>query len=140
MLPNFSGKQIDRAALLLKAARLAIRFLMRFLQICGQAILPRAYAVQDRLVEVLAWEVGGWFCACTNKVIQETLKLDEPYFARLFTDYILAEPVVLQSADYPPIVLECEFGFRLSRDLPSRAESYGRAEVEDAIGEVQSHD
>ncbi len=84
----------------------------------------------------MGWDIGGWFCACTNPAIQRILDLEEPYYARLFKDYIFAEPATLKASDYPPIVIECEFGFRLGKDLPRRSEPYSRDEVKDAIAEV----
>ncbi len=128
--------QIDQAAALLKDARIANSVIECIPAGIRPSSLAEAYAVQDRFIELLGREIGGWFCACTNTVIQTLLKLDEPYYARLFKDRIFAEPVELNSSNYPPIVLECEFGFRLGRDLPRRAEPYSRAEVEAAVLEV----
>ena len=56
--------------------------------------------------------------------------------ARLFKNFIFAEPVTSKAADYPPIVLECEFGFRLKKDWPPRAEGYSHDEVCAAIAQV----
>lgn len=131
-----TNDQIETAAEILRNARIENTIIDNIPANVRPGNLADAYAVQDRFVEVLGWEVGGWFCACTNKTIQKLLNLDEPYYARLFKDHIFAEPAVLQSKDYPPIVLECEFGFRLKRDFPRRTEPYSRAEVEDGILEV----
>jgi 2-keto-4-pentenoate hydratase len=128
--------QVARAAEILKAARLENRVIDTIPEDVRPTNLKDAYAVQDKLVDLLGWEVGGWFCACTNPVIQGILSLREPYYARLFTEYIFAEPASLKASDYPPIVLECEFGFRLGKDLPRRAAPYVREEVEAAISEV----
>ena len=133
---KLTAEQIDMAARLLTDARRENRMIDEIPQAIRPGDLGEAYAVQDRFIEMLGREVGGWFCACTNKVIQEILKLDEPYYARLLKDKIFAAPARLRAKDYPPIVLECEFGFRLSRDLPSRTEPYSRQEVEEAISEV----
>lgn len=131
-----TSEEIDQAAEVLRAARLATRVI----DCIPKAVRPRdiqeAYAIQDRLVELLGWDVGGWYCACTNVSVQKLLKLKEPYYARLFSRYILPEQVVLSAADYPPIVLECEFGFRLAQDLPRRTEPYTRSEVAAAVFEV----
>lgn len=129
-------EQVDKAARLLADARVNNKILEAIPEDCRPRSLADAYAVQDRFIEVLGWPVGGWFCACTNKVIQEILKLDEPYYARLLADFILPSPATLRAADFPPIVLECEFGFRLAEDLPRRAEPYSRAEVEAALETV----
>ncbi len=129
-------KQIDRAAHLLADARVQNAVIDCIPEDCRPRSLKEAYAVQERFIEVLGWSVGGWFCACTNPVIQKMLGLDEPYYARLLKDFILASPATLEAAKFPPILLECEFGFRLSTDLPSRAEPYSRLEVEAAVASV----
>ena len=128
--------QIDEAAGILVQARLDNAVVDAIPEACRPESLSDAYAVQDRMIERLGWPTAGWFCACTNTVIQEMLGLDEPYCARLIADYILPSPAVLRAADFPPILLECEFGFRLGRDLPPRGTPYEREEVEDAIESV----
>ena len=129
-------EQIEAAAQLLKKTRLEKAILENIPEDFRPKNLEEAYQVQDRLIEVLGWKTAGWFCACTNKRIQELLSLDEPYYARLLSDFLLTSPAVLDSQDYPPIVIECEFGFRLGTDLPKRSEPYTREEVESAIDEV----
>ncbi|MEM7405172.1 MAG: fumarylacetoacetate hydrolase family protein [Pseudomonadota bacterium] len=98
--------------------------------------MPEAYAVQAELERLLGWEVAGWFCACTNPVIQSMLGLSEPYYARLFAPFIYESEAELDADDFPPMVLECEFGFRLKQDLPPRAKPYTRVEVETAVASV----
>ena len=128
--------QIDASAQLLKKVRLEKSVIANIpLEIRPQN-LKEAYRVQDRLIEILGLETSGWFCACTNKKIQQILKLEEPYYARLLKDYVFEESATLKSEDYPPIVIECEFGFRLRSDLPKRPTPYEREEVEDAIYKV----
>ena len=128
--------QIDRAARLLAEARRENAILDGIPEDCRPGTLADAYAVQGRLIEVLGWDVGGWFCACTNPVIQKMLGLNEPYYARLLADFILPSPAKIRSMDFPPILLECEFGFRLAEDLPRRPEPYSRAEVEAVVATV----
>ena len=98
-------EQIDSAAQLLKKSRLENLVLENIPEDFRPKNLEEAYQVQDRLIEVLGWETAGWFCACTNKRIQELLSLDEPYYARLLSDFLLTSPAVLDSRDYPPIVI-----------------------------------
>ncbi len=131
-----SDRQIQEAARLLASARRGNKILDAVPAEFRPGDIADAYAVQDALVAELGWETGGWFCACTNSVIQDILGLREPYYARLFSRYILSSPSELQSAEFPPIVLECEFGFKLGGDLPARAESYTRKEVEAAVVSV----
>lgn len=128
-----TDKQIQQAAEVLVEARHANQVIDGIPEHCRPHSLGDAYAVQDRMIALLGWESSGWFCACTNTVIQDMLGLAEPYCARLFKDYTFDSPSVLAQADYPPIVLECEFGFRLGQDLPPRETPYARDEVEAAI-------
>lgn len=127
---------IDEAAQILAAARTKHEPIDEIPLAVRPRTLPEAYAVQDRLAELLGWPLGGWFCACTNERIQAMLGLAEPYYARLFGPYIFESGVVLPASEYPPIVLECEFAFRLRHDLPPRAEPYSRREVETAVATV----
>ena len=79
-------QQIDAAAALLVQARRENRVIDGIPDDCRPATLEDAYAVQDRLIELLGWPTRGWFCACTNKTIQSMLGLHEPYHARLLAD------------------------------------------------------
>ncbi len=127
---------VEKAAALLVAARRENKMIDGFPEDCRPRNLEDAYAIQNRFVDLLGWEVGGWFCACTNKAIQDMLNLQEPYYARLFNDYILPSPAELRAADFPPILLECEFAFRLKDDLPKRQAPYTRSEVAAAVRSV----
>ena len=129
-------EEIDRAARLLVRARLDNVMIDAVPPACRPHSLEEAYAIQDRMAELLGWRAGGWFCACTNVEIQSMLGLAEPYYARLFDEFILGSPARLDPQDFPPMVLECEFGFRLAHDLPARSGTYDRAEVEAAIATV----
>ena len=73
--------QIDAAAQILKKARLEKSVIKNIPLEFRPQNLKEAYRVQDRLIEILGLETSGWFCACTNKRIQQILKLDEPYYA-----------------------------------------------------------
>jgi len=129
-------EQIDDAASVLVKARLDNVMIDAIPAACRPRSLHDAYGVQDRMAELLGWRHGGWFCACTNLEIQSMLGLAEPYYARLFEQFILDSPARLDPDDFPPMVLECEFGFRLAHDLPARSAPYSRAEVETAIATV----
>ncbi len=124
---------VDRAARILVAARLETRTISELPPDVRPRDLSDAYAISDRLAVLLGWEVAGWYCACTNAGIQRMLGLAEPYFARLFAPLVFESPATLRAADFPPMIVECEFGFRLGRDLPARAAVYERDEVADAV-------
>ena len=136
MATMLTPEQIERASELLEDVRRAGKTLPCIPEECRPETLADAYAVQDRLASRLGWEIGGWFCACTNADIQRMLGLAEPYCARLFARLLHAGPATLRSAEMPPVVLECEFAFTLGRDLPARGAPYGRAEVAAAVRAV----
>ena len=136
MSQTLSHSDVDKAARLLADARVENRLLSSIPFPIRPQSLKDAYAIQGRLADLLGLETGGWFCACTNATIQKMLGLGEPYYARLFKPFIFESPANLRSTDYPPLVLECEFGFRLNRGLPEREEPYSRTEVERAIASV----
>ncbi len=136
MATALTEAEIDRASALLETARLEGRTLSEIPTGCRPRSLDDAYAVQDRLAARLGWDVGGWFCACTNPDMQRQLGLPGPYCARLFTWLLQASPAAVTAADHPPLVLECEFAFTLAGDLPARLTPYQRHEVEDAVAKV----
>ena len=132
----FSEEQIDQAAQLLKSARLDKKGFDCFPEEIRPMSIEDAYAVQSRFLDILGWDVEGWFCANTNVKIQELIRYTEPFYGRRFADLVFTSPATLKISELPPIELECEFGFRLKHDLPKRGEDYSRADVEDAIETV----
>lgn len=124
---------IDQAASLFAKARFERGFVDGLPPDLSPANIIEAYAIQAKLAEKLGWAVGGWFCGCTNRAIQEQLGLTEPYCAPLFRHLIHHAPTVFEAKDFAPIVLECEFSFILARDLPARPEAYERGDVEAAV-------
>ena len=130
------SERIEAAASLLAEARREHRVIPEIPDDCRPRNLAEAYAVRDRVVALHGRPTGGWFCAATNQVIQDMMALEEPYYAYLIADHILPSPARLRVADHPPMVLECEFAFRVDRDLPPRDEPYSRAEVEEAVATV----
>jgi 2-keto-4-pentenoate hydratase len=133
---TLSPAAIDCAAAILEQARRTNTVIEGLPAEVDPRNLADAYAVQNRLIERLGWETRGWFCACTNVEIQRMLSLAEPYCARLFVRALMASPATLRQADYPPIIVESEFAFRLARDLPPREAPYTEAEVADAVESV----
>jgi 2-keto-4-pentenoate hydratase len=129
-------EQVEQAASLLADARRRVETIPGLPAECRPADLADAYAICERLHQLLGWEVAGWYLGATNAEIQHLLGLDGPYMARVYTRLAHTSPACLAAADYPPMVLECEFAFRLGRDLPARAAPYDRAAVAAAIETV----
>ena len=128
-----SEQQIDDAAILLVEARKSISIIDSIPQEIRPQSLKDAYAIQDRVIELLDSETCGWFGACTNETIQEILNLSEPYYAYLLKDHIYQSPTILDTKKYPPIVFECEFGFIVDRDFLAEGYPYSRESIEASI-------
>lgn len=133
MMKSLSPAAIDRAASLFAKARLERGIVDGLPPELAPTNIAEAYAIQAKLAEKLGWAVGGWFCGCANRAIQEQLGLTEPYCAPLFRHLIHRAPAALDTRDFAPIVLECEFSFILARDLPARSEVYGLGDIRAAI-------
>lgn len=133
MMTSLSPAAIDQAASLFARARFERGIVEGLPPDLAPRNIAEAYAIQAKLAEKLGWAVGGWFCGCTNRAIQEQLGLSEPYCAPLFRHLIYQGPAVLDTKDFAPIVLECEFSFILARDLPARPEAYGLEDIKAAI-------
>ena len=73
MATALTEAEIDQASALLEAARFGGRTMPEIPNHCRPRSLDDAYAVQDRLAARLGWDVGGWFCACTNPRMQRQL-------------------------------------------------------------------
>ena len=131
---NLTSDEIEQAAQVLAEARRS-RYAIDTLPIaCRPQSVSEGYLIQDALAKELGYEIGGWFCACTNVEVQRKLGLDEPYSARLFKQDIFRSPVNFSAEHFPSvIVMECEFAFRLGQNLKPRAWPYERAEVADAV-------
>lgn len=129
MLPE----AIDRAARILTTVRRRQQLIDDLPDDCRPKTLEDAYAIQDRLVELHGEDVGGWLVGCTNPEIQEQLGLREPYAARVLVSSLFKSPAKLHLPSTLPVVLEVEFAFTLSRDLPHRVTPYSEDEVAKAI-------
>jgi 2-keto-4-pentenoate hydratase len=127
---------VDRAAKILKVARLKHELIEDLPETCRPTTIADAYAIQDRLVELLGEPVAGWLVGCTNVEIQRQLGLSEPYAARVLASSLFKSPATLWLPATLPPILEVEFAFTLSQDLPHRATPYSHDEVANAIRSV----
>lgn len=92
-----------------------------------------AYAVQAKIVEISGARQIGWKLGATTEQSLKLLGFKEPFFGPLLDRYFHPN-----GADVPLVPdhnpgIESEFVVGLGADLPPRAESYTREEVEEAI-------
>jgi len=78
----------------------------------------------------------GWKIAATSAAGQAHIGVDQPLAGRLLAERIRAPGDSLSIAGNRMRVCEPEFAFRMSRDLPPRAEPYTVAQVMDAVGDL----
>lgn len=84
--------------------------------------LEEAVAIQDATAaaigqDVVGWKIGGG---------------PGPLVGRVYGEYCHANPAGLSVRQYPEPRVECEIGFRLTKDLPARAAEYSDEEVRSA--------
>jgi 2-keto-4-pentenoate hydratase len=81
-----------------------------------------AYELQRALCEHWVAELGGGFAgykiACTSEIPQRQLGIKEPYFGRLMSALVYDSPAELDASEFFMRVIEPEFAFLMSRDLP----------------------
>jgi 2-keto-4-pentenoate hydratase len=95
------------------------------------------YAVQEGVVERVLKKNGGravgYKVACTNKLAQELLGTDTPFYGRLLSPFVYQSPARVNAQDFSMRLIEAEFSFELSEDLPREGAPYDRESVSEAV-------
>lgn len=92
-----------------------------------------AFAVQDRMAELLDERVVGWKVGATVPAVQRLEGHDGPIPGRLFAPRVFDSPATVSATRFRGHKVECEFAFRLSRDLPVRGRPYTPEEIADGL-------
>jgi 2-keto-4-pentenoate hydratase len=95
-----------------------------------------AYAVLDSIAAQFGVPIGGWKAALTNDAVMKKMGTTSPACGPLFQPYIMASPKLLNLPDDSLRGLECEFAFRMGKNLPSRQEPYSDEEVFAAVASL----
>jgi len=95
--------------------------------------LEEGFLAQAALGSALDDRVIGWKLAATAAPGQRHIGVDGPIPGRLFAQRVLADGSRAAMDGNRMRVAECEFVFRLGRDLPAREREYGRDEVMAAV-------
>ncbi len=98
--------------------------------------LGEAYEVQEAIVELSGLARCGYKVGSTSKEAQRLLSTDEPGMGVLLAPFVQKSPARIKIVPEQMPAVEGEFGFRIGRDLPWRAEQYSLAEIADAIDGV----
>ena len=97
------------------------------------ATRAQGYAIQARLEARSARPVVGWKIAATSAAGQAHIRVDGPIAGRLLAERGHADGSTLSLAANFMRMAECEFAFRMARELPPRATPYSRGEVLAAV-------
>lgn len=98
------------------------------------ATRAEAYAVQDRLAELLGERVVGWKVGAAIAAVQRLEGHDGPIPGRLFASRLHFSPATLRGRRFATgHKVECEFGFRIARDLPAGGPQQTRASIAGAL-------
>ena len=102
--------------------------------------LVSGYAVQekvvDRMLKKYAGRAVGYKVACTNKLAQELLGTDTPFYGRLLSPFVYQSPARVNAHDFSMRVIEAEFSFQLKDNLPREGAPYDRESVAAAVAAI----
>lgn len=127
---------IDQAVGELLRARRTMARLPGLPEACRPLSLADGYRIQQAFVQAFDGPIAGWKIGCTSEAAQRILGVEEPFFGPVFAPAILESPAEPSAADFHMTALECEFAFRLGRDLPADAAPFGRDQIIEAIDAV----
>jgi 2-keto-4-pentenoate hydratase len=88
-----------------------------------------AYAVQDRMAELIGARVAGWKVGAAVRAVQVFEGHDGPLPGRIFADRVLENPARFPSRLVRSAKVECEFAMRLMRDLPRATPPLGPSDL-----------
>jgi 2-keto-4-pentenoate hydratase len=128
-------RDFDSARAALVAARRDARAIAECPEAWRPADLEQAYRLQAAVIDEFG-PIGGWKVAAITPEQQQAMGVAQPVGAPLPAAYMhdAAGAVArLRLADFIAPKIECEFAFQLGHDLPARAASYSRREVEAAV-------
>jgi 2-keto-4-pentenoate hydratase len=92
-----------------------------------------AFAVQDRMAEILGERIVGWKVGAAVRAVQILEGHDGPITGRLLASRLYSNPARVPAALFDGYKIECEFAFRFRHAVPVRARPYARAELEPAL-------
>ena len=95
----------------------------------GPATRADAYEIQDRMAELIGGQVAGWKVGATVRAVQAFEGHDGPLPGRIFADRLFDSPARVSASLFKGMKVECEFAFRLRRDLPKGNTPVSRGDI-----------
>ncbi len=99
----------------------------------AEAARPRtraeAYAVQDRMAELIGGQAVGWKIGAALPAVQIAEGHDGPLYGRLFADRVFTSEARLPARLFADYNAEMEYAFRLKQAIGKRGTPYTREEI-----------
>jgi 2-keto-4-pentenoate hydratase len=83
-----------------------------------------AYAIQDEIIKGIGLKLAGWKVALTNDEAMARAGAKEPAAGPLFAPHVVATPQKIEGSSETVGGFECEFAFRLGKDIPAEGAPY----------------
>ena len=112
---------IDKAATILAAAYRGGGRADRLPDDCAPRNAADALAIQARLIHMLGEQAAGWKGGVRRN--------GELFYGAVVASRLWPSPATVPAARVPLLGVEAEIAFRFDRELPQRAELYGRDEI-----------
>lgn len=132
--------QISKAAEFITDLRFGLRQEPQIPESFRPDNIASGYAVQEevlgRLLKKYGGSVVGYKVACTNKLAQELLGTDMPFYGKLLSPFVYQSPARLNAQDFSMRLIEAEFSFQLARDLPQKGAPYDKESVAGAVAAI----
>lgn len=80
-----------------------------------------AYAIQDRMAQLIGGTVAGWKVGATVKAVQQFEGHDGPLPGRIFSDRLFRSPATVPARLLRGAKVECEFAMALTKAVPKPA-------------------
>lgn len=116
--------EATKAAELLIAARRDGRKMEALPSGAEPETLEDAYAIQDEILKGIGLKLVGWKVALTNKEAMARAGASEPAAGPLFAPHIFATPQTIEGSSETVGGFECEFAFRIGKDIPAEGAPY----------------
>lgn len=116
--------EVNKAADLLIAARRDGRKMEALPTEAEPNTLEDAYAIQDAIMKNIGLKLAGWKVALTNDEAMERAGATEPADGPLFAPHIVASPQTIEGSSDTVGGFECEFAFRIGKNIPAEGAPY----------------
>jgi len=124
----------DEAVRRIVEARKSLNFLDDLAGASAVATLDDAYRIQRAVTERWEDEIAGWKVGATALQVQKLFGVSEPAYGPVFRKSVFQSPARVPARDFHHRMLESEFAFRFSKDLPPRSLPYSRGEIVASVG------